>query len=135
MPGEARPPLARLTKRSDFLAAAKGRRFHTDRMSVQGLVREGPPGGLRVGLTVTKRVGHATERNRIKRRLRAALAEAGAPYAAAPADVVVIARRNCLGAEFPVLLQDLARALGQVTRPKGPRTGAAKGSPEPSAAN
>lgn len=111
---------ARLTKRAEFLAAAKGRRFHTDRMSVQGLAR--PEGdALRVGLTVTKRVGHATERNRIKRRLRAAVAEAAPHHAARAADVVVIARRDCLSAPFPALVEDLARAIGAVTRPRDGR--------------
>ena len=65
--------LGRLTKRPDFVAAASGRRFHTERMTVQARLREGSGLGLRFGLTVTKRVGHATERNRIKRRLRAAI--------------------------------------------------------------
>lgn len=109
------PRLGRLTRRQDFLAAAKGRRFHTERMSVQGRPRE--EGGLRVGLTVTKRVGHATERNRIKRRLRAALAASGAAHLERPADVVVIARRECLGAGFPLLVEELGRALTKVTRP------------------
>ena len=65
--------IGRLTKRRDFLAAASGRRFHSERLTLQGRVRptpsDGEPAqdsvGLRVGLTVTKRVGHATERNRV----------------------------------------------------------------------
>ena len=124
---EGKQPLGRLTRRPDFLAAAKGRRFHTDRMTVQGLVRregEDKGGALRFGLTVTKRVGHATERNRIKRRLRAAIAEAGPAHAAKPADVVVVARRCCLAAPFPLLVEDLGRALGAVTRPRTARDGA-----------
>lgn len=75
----------RLKKRTDFVAAASGRRFHTERMSVQGRRRD-DDGGVRIGLTVTKRVGHATERTRIKRRLREAtkiamarMAETGFP--------------------------------------------------------
>ena len=126
-------PLGRLTRRPDFLAAAKGRRFHTGRMTVQGLVRPGGEaaegGALRFGLTVTKRVGHATERNRIKRRLRSAIAQAGAAHAAKhvvkPADVVVVARRDCLAAPFPVLVEDLGRALVAVIRPRAARDGAA----------
>ncbi len=70
--------IERLKKRPDFLAAAAGRRFHTDRMTAQGRLRETGAGGLRLGFTVTKRVGHATERNRIKRRLRAVVAEVAA---------------------------------------------------------
>ncbi len=75
----AQGPVGRLTKRPDFVAAASGRRFHTERMTVQGRLRERDELGLRFGLTVTKKVGHATERNRIKRRLRAAVQEAAEP--------------------------------------------------------
>ncbi|WP_201864234.1 ribonuclease P protein component [Microvirga soli] len=111
--------LGRLTKRPDFVAAASGRRFHTERMTVQARLREGSGLGLRFGLTVTKRVGHATERNRIKRRLRAAIPTAGQDYANIDADVVVIGRRDILSAEFDVLIADLRRALRAVTKPKG----------------
>ena len=56
--------LGRLKKRPQFLAAAAGRRFHTDRMTLQGRLRDpdaGEGAGLRFGFTVTKKVGHATE--------------------------------------------------------------------------
>ena len=47
--------IGRLTKRPEFLAAAAGRRFHTERLTLQGRLREataddGP--GLRFGFTV-----------------------------------------------------------------------------------
>jgi len=120
--------IGRLTKRRDFLAAAAGRRFHSERMTLQGQMRPAPSemqpeetfDGLRVGLTVTKRVGHATERNRIKRRLRAALREAGLGAAVTPADVVVIARRHVLSADYRLLVDELERGLRIVTRPKPP---------------
>lgn len=112
------PAVGRLLKRSDFLAAARGRRFHTERMSVQGLrrIEAGGP-GLRVGFTITKKVGHATERNRIRRRLRAAAAEAASPFAADAVDVVVIGRRPAYAAPFAILVDDLSRALATVTKP------------------
>ena len=113
--------LGRLTKRPEFLAAAAGRRFHTERMTLQGRLRDtdAPDGaGLRLGFTVTKKVGHATERNRIRRRLRAAAREAGASHADTPADVVVIGRRGALSAAYSALVADIDRALGIVTRPK-----------------
>jgi ribonuclease P protein component len=110
--------LGRLTKRPDFVAAASGRRFHTERMTVQGRLREDLASGLRFGLTVTKRVGHATERNRIKRRLRAATQAAGLDYAAVHADVVIIGRRDILTADYHMLIDDLRRALRAVTKPK-----------------
>ena len=110
--------LGRLTRRPDFVAAASGRRFHTERMTVQARLHEGSGLGLRFGLTVTKRVGHATERNRIKRRLRAAIPTAGKDFANIDADVVVIGRRDILSADFDLLIDDLRRALQTVTKPK-----------------
>ncbi|MCJ2089287.1 ribonuclease P protein component [Methylobacterium sp. E-005] len=118
--------IERLKKRPDFLAAAEGRRFHTERMSAQGRLRptDGPP-GLRLGFTITKRVGHATERNRIRRRLRAAVtliaADLPGDLATLPADIVLIARRPALNAPFEALAEDLRRALPAVTRPAAPR--------------
>jgi ribonuclease P protein component len=114
----------RLTKRREFLAAASGRRFHTERMTVQGRLRDDAE-GLRFGLTVTKRVGHATERNRIRRRLRAAIHLAAVDHLGHNADVVVIGRREALSAAYPVLLDDLDRAIRVVTKPKPARPAAA----------
>ena len=121
MPGACAPAIGRLTKRADFVAAASGRRFHTERMTVQGRPRpdrtEGEP-RLRIGFTLTKRVGHATERNRMRRRLKSAALDAAAPHADMAADVVVIARRETLSADYRLLVEDLARALKIVTKPK-----------------
>jgi ribonuclease P protein component len=113
--------VGRLTKRPDFVAAASGRRFHTERMTVQGRLRSDDGQGLRVGLTVTKKVGHATERNRIKRRLRTAVQLAAAEYLDARTDVVVIGRRDILTTDFRLLIDDLRRALRVVTKPKSAR--------------
>ncbi len=117
--------LGRLTKRPEFLAAASGRRFHTERMSLQGRRRleAEAASGLRVGFTITKRVGHATERNRIRRRLRSAIAEAGCAFASEPVDIVVVGRRDALAAPFLTLIEDLSRGLKAVTRPKAPGRG------------
>lgn len=113
-------PIGRLTKRPEFLAAQAGKRFHTARITLQGLLRD-DAGGLRFGLTVTKRVGHATERNRIRRRLRAALPRAASGHLDRAADIVVIGRRDALGVPFEVLVDDLARGLRAVTKPKTPK--------------
>ena len=115
MPGPGARPAGRLTKRRDFLAAASGRRFHTERMTVQGLARDDTD-GLRFGLTVTKKVGHATERNRIRRRLRTAIDRAAVDHSGRNADVVVIGRRPILAAPHELLVEDLRRALAVVTK-------------------
>lgn len=123
----------RLTKRSEFLAAAAGRRFHTSRMTVQGIMRTpvaDSGAGMRVGFTVTKRIGNAPERNRIRRRLRAAVALASTSWPAASLDLVLIARREAISATFEQLVDDLrtaapALASGKgASAPKNPRNGA-----------
>ena len=103
---------ARLKKRADFLAVAKGRRIHTDPFVLQGRVRPSAEAteGPRFGLTVTKKTGNAVERNRIRRRLRAVLAQA--PDLGHPdSDYVIVARRELLSAPFGRLQADLARSI------------------------
>ena len=74
----------------------------------------------RFGLTVTKKVGGAVERNRIKRRLRAALRTGGlAPQAGR--DYVVVARRDALAVSFSGLCGELTRLLHQARAGKAPR--------------
>ncbi|GJE61992.1 ribonuclease P protein component [Methylobacterium trifolii] len=125
------PTIERLRKRPDFLAAAEGRRFHTERMTAQGRLREAgsdpAAAGLRLGFTITKRVGHAPERNRIRRRLRAAVRAVAADLPVLPADVVLIARRPALQAPFETLKDDLRRAISAALKPRGPKEGAKDG--------
>ena len=69
MSGEAFPRSHRLARRSDF------RKTYDEGKKLAGrylvlFVRPGGAGAIRLGLTVTKRVGCAAERNRARRRLR-----------------------------------------------------------------
>lgn len=113
--------IERLTRRQEFKAAASGRRFHTARLTLQYRARPvAPPdhpaetlNGLRVGLTITRKVGTAVVRNRIRRRLREALRRLPEPMAALPADVVLIARVEALTAPFPLLVDDVIAGLTQ----------------------
>ncbi|MBX3512110.1 MAG: ribonuclease P protein component [Xanthobacteraceae bacterium] len=103
----------RILKRADFLAAAKAARASSVPFSLQARDRK-DDAGLRLGLTVTKKVGNAVERNRIRRRLRAA-ARAVLPQAGKDGfDYVVVARRAALTADFADLTLGLENTLKQV---------------------
>ena len=112
--------LTRLKKREDFLRARKGKRAHSSAYVMQGFRRPASEGAqLRIGYTVTKKIGNAVTRNRIKRRLREAVAhldKSGAmPHALAGFDVVIIAKSQAEHLAFDALaalvLQSLKRLV------------------------
>lgn len=65
----------------------------------------------RFGFTITKKIGNAVTRNRIRRRLKAAFAANAAEHAQATCDYVIVARAAALDRPFALLLEDVARAL------------------------
>ena len=70
----------------------------------------------RVGFTVTKKIGGAVVRNRMKRRLRA-LARELLPSGGVPgADHVLIGRTSGIERDFSLLRQELAKALDKARR-------------------
>ncbi len=72
---------------------------------------------MRIGYTVSKKVGNAVVRNRMKRRLRALAAEL-LPDAGVPgADHVLIGRQSGIERDYALLRQELTKALGKVARP------------------
>lgn len=84
----------------------------------------------RIGFTVTKKIGNAVVRNRIKRRLRAAAAALADEFAAST-DYVIVARREALGAPFEQLVGELRSALA--ARAKDRSATARSGRPLPAA--
>ncbi|MGG5885860.1 ribonuclease P protein component [Falsiroseomonas sp. HC035] len=106
----ARPP--RLKLRREFkLVAARGQRAARPGLVLQVLKDTGAP--LRVGFTVTKKVGNAVIRNRCKRRLREAARLLLGQDAPPGFDLVMIGRDGTAKREFRQLLGDLRGALKQ----------------------
>lgn len=108
--------MERLKKRAEFLAVARGSRSARRGFVLQALGRpeaEAPP---RVGFTVTKKVGNAVERNRIRRRLREVVRLHGPAHADPGTDYVVVGRREALSLSFATLVEDFASATKQARK-------------------
>jgi len=106
-----------LTKRADFLSANRGLRIA--RPGFVLLVNHNGADQLRFGITVTKKIGNAVIRNRMKRRFRALLREA-LPTAGLPGhDHVLIGREGGVERDFSKLREELALALSRAAEGKG----------------
>ena len=111
--------MIRLKRRADFLAAAKGRRSVRRGFVLQIRTRaDDPAGPPRFGFTVTKKVGNAVERNRIRRRLKELVRLS--PPARSGHDFVLVGRRAALKVPFDQLSGDFAQAMTD-TPPAGSR--------------
>lgn len=103
--------LRRLTKRGQFLNAARGRRAGRTGFTLQALPVEAQEAGI--GFTVTRKAGNSPERNRIRRRLRAAV-RACADQLRPQHDYVVVGRRDALTLPFSKVVSDLSSAIAKV---------------------
>lgn len=107
------PKSGRLLKHADFEQVYKqGRRHFARHMTVFYLGRE--HGGIRVGFTVSKALGGAVDRNRMRRRLREAVRLAGMPNGIA-VDVVINPKKTLLRAEFAELSGEIVKAFEVIT--------------------
>jgi ribonuclease P protein component len=73
-------------------------------------------GPARVGFTVTRKNGTATERNRIRRRLRELVKRADVISMRPHHDYVLVGRRDALTRDFAAMLEDLRSALARLDR-------------------
>jgi ribonuclease P protein component len=105
----------RLRQRADFLAVANGARANSAAFVVQSRRRD-DHGPVRVGFTVTKKNGTATERNRIRRRLRELVKRLDVITMRPHSDYVLVGRRAALDRDFATMLDDLRSALHRLDR-------------------
>ncbi|WP_213773761.1 ribonuclease P protein component [Bradyrhizobium sp. dw_78] len=105
----------RLRQRADFLAVANGARINSAAFVLQSRHRD-DGGPVRVGFTITKKNGTATERNRIRRRLREVVKRLDTVAMRPHSDYVLVGRRTALTRDFATLLDDLRSALHRLDR-------------------
>jgi len=111
------PRNARLLRHADFERVYKqGRRHFSASLTAfywlrpeTDLARSATP-GLRIGFTVSRALGGAVQRNRMKRRLREAVRLCGVPAGVA-ADVVINPKKSLLTIDFAEVVNEVRRAF------------------------
>ena len=105
--------LGKITKRSDYIKASKGRYVKTSSLFLQKLKRDDKK-NPRYGVTASKKIGIAVERNRAKRRIRHAIKEVLPKYGENGYDYVVVARIKINKVSWKTVLNDLEKAFREI---------------------
>jgi ribonuclease P protein component len=127
--------MERLRQRADFLAAATGIKVPAPAFILQTRKRQ-DEGPTRVGFTVSRKVGNAVERNRVRRRLREAVRLNGGGRFQPGHDYVLVGRRSALELSFDRIRQDLELAVARAhSRNSTPSKPAAGRRPKPTTEN
>lgn len=100
-----------IKNRPEFLAANRGKRYATPGFVLLVHDRRDDNPGKRLGITITKKVGNAVVRNRMRRRFRALAAELLSELGKQGADHILIGREGGIERDFGLLREDMARAL------------------------
>ncbi len=110
--GESLLPEERLRRRADFLRCyERGRRQHGELATLHFVEREPAATHPRLGITVTRKVGGAVVRHKIKRRIREIFRRWSKREQVAPFDIVVQARPLAREADFRTLEAEIQRLL------------------------
>ena len=113
MPQWCFPKAVRILRRSDFRKVYdEGSRFSSPYFAAFCLKRTDPAFGARVGFTITKALGKAVTRNRMKRRLREAVR---LNLALLPSSwmIVMNGRKGLLDADFSAIQTEVKRLFVQ----------------------
>ncbi|HEY9552158.1 ribonuclease P protein component [Allosphingosinicella sp.] len=105
-----------MSRRADFLAANRGRRAPMPGFVLLVREREDGDPAMRLGITVTKKIGGAVVRNRMKRRFRALAREILPEQGFAGADHILIGRAGGIERDFPALKAEFSKALAKLRR-------------------
>lgn len=130
------PAFETIKKRRDFLAVRGGEKASSSAFLIEAKPRRADDTAgreqtptARFGFTVTKKLGNAVRRNRIRRRLKAAVAALAETHAVGGYDYVIVARKAAFDRPYADLVADLATALkrvhgegGRKPRRSGPRS-------------
>ena len=103
-----------IKKRVDFLKVSKsGKKIFTKGFILQKYKRnmDLEEDTTRVGFTITKKIGGAVERNKIKRRFRAIMREIFAKYLKKNYDYVIIANKKSLVMNYKELKNDVIKVI------------------------
>lgn len=121
--------MERLRQRADFLAAASGFKVPLTAFVLQTRKR-GEAGPARVGFTVSKKVGNAVERNRVRRRLRDVVRRSDQTGMLGGHDYVLIGRRAALTLPFDQIARDFEGALRRTQGARNGKIGSGKIGPQ-----
>ncbi len=102
-----------------FILEAKPRAAASGAPSDVAATLPDQPLGPRFGFTITKKIGNAVTRNRIRRRLKHALSQLAGEFAQPGYDYVVVGRRRAATQPYSDLKKDLERCLQRVHDPRG----------------
>ncbi len=114
--------MERLRQRADFLAAASGIKVPATSFVLQ-LHKRADRGPVRFGFTVSKKVGNAVERNRVRRRLREIVRLSDQDRMQSGHDYVLVGRRAALSQPFDRLAQEFEGALRRAQAGRSGKTG------------